>query len=288
MWIVANLDSTSLIVAGVAVLLCILYTAGSKRRRRGRAAAQGERKQGIVYLRQFGRATFAPNPSPYCLKLEAFLRMCHIPYEIPKGFAMSAKGKMPWIEYNGQEVADSSFCVEFLDRELKIGLDAKLSDVEKAQALTIKLLCEEHLYWPIVYGRWIDTPLTTLFRLYNFRIGFPLNHIYGWRAKKTMKAYLHGQGMGRHSREEIYEMGCRDIRAIAAMLGTKKYMMGDAITSVDATVFGFMASVVFDPVNGPLCQEAKKQANIVQYVNRFKEQFFADWDKLIAGPPRNT
>jgi len=59
-------------------------------------------------------------------------------------------------------------------------------------------------------------------------------------------------------------------------------MMGNKVTSIDATVFGFMAGLVFDPVNSLLGQEVKKYENIVAYVKRIKEEFYPDWDTILA------
>jgi len=241
-----------------------------------------DRKPGVVYLHQFPRATFSPNPSPFCVKLEFFLRMAGIPYEVSKSMSFGTKGKMPWIEYNGETVTDSTFCIDFLQKEKKVDVDAKLSEEEKAQALAIKTMCEEHFHWALVYSRWIDTPMPRLMELLRFNIPFPISTIVGWRLKSVIGGYLHGQGMGRHSRDEIYELAARDIRAIATLLGNKKYMMGNELTSVDATVFAYMSQSVWDPVKSPMMEEATKHENIVGYVERVKAKIFPDWDKICV------
>ena len=46
-----------------------------------------------------------------------------------------------------------------------------------------------------------------------------------------MKKFYH-HGMGRHSQDEIAEMGCEDIRALSVVLGEKPYMMGEKPTKV--------------------------------------------------------
>jgi len=248
---------------------------------RSRSKKKPERKEGVVYLHQFGRAMHVPNASPFCLKVETFMRMYNVPYEVVQGFPVfSSKGKMPWIEYNGKNLADSTFILEFLDEERKLDVDGDLSEVEKAQALGIKIMCEEHLYWAMVYCRWIDSPLSTLLRVNRIAVPFPLNYFFFGMAKRNIKKYLHGQGMGRHTREEIYEFAFQDIRAISTLLGKKKFMMGDKMTSIDAVVFSFMAPLVFDPVGTSLGQEVNKYDNIVAYVKKFKEKFYPDWDKL--------
>ena len=43
------------------------------------------------------------------------------------------------------------------------------------------------------------------------------------RVSKTMKKYAHGQGMGRHSKEEVREMGLGDLKALSDFLGKSFY-----------------------------------------------------------------
>ena len=100
-------------------------------------------KSDMVVLHQFAQV----NGSPPCLKLETFLRMAKIPYENDYGMKFSKKGKKPWIEFNGQEIADSNFCVQFLKREFKVDIDCHLSDTEKAIGHSIRTMLEENTYW---------------------------------------------------------------------------------------------------------------------------------------------
>ena len=63
------------------------------------------------------------------------------------GHEMSSKGKTPWITYNGVEVADSQFCIEYLNKELSVDLNKDLSPVERSTARAFQTMTEEHLYW---------------------------------------------------------------------------------------------------------------------------------------------
>ena len=65
----------------------------------------------VVILHQFPRARYCPNPSPYPIKLETFLRLHDINYVNDFEEPMSDKGKSPWITLNGENVADSQIII---------------------------------------------------------------------------------------------------------------------------------------------------------------------------------
>ena len=60
---------------------------------------------------------------------------------------MSSKGKTPWITYNGVDVADSQFCIEYLNKQFSVDLNKDLSSVERSTARAFQKMTEEHLYW---------------------------------------------------------------------------------------------------------------------------------------------
>ena len=96
------------------------------------------------------RGPYAPSLGNMVVKLETYLRMGNIPYEThcdnyngPHG----PKGKIPWIEYNGQEIGDSELIIDFMKKELNVDLDRKLSGVQKAQGRAIQKWVDEFTYW---------------------------------------------------------------------------------------------------------------------------------------------
>lgn len=123
-------------------ILAILWVCRSKSRTPSKTVPPG-----VVLLHQSKRHSTVVNLSPPCLKLETFLRIAKIPYECDFSSKKSSKGKMPWIEYNGQEVADSSFCIEFLSKEFEVDVDGHLTKEEKGLATAIRVMLEENTYW---------------------------------------------------------------------------------------------------------------------------------------------
>lgn len=60
---------------------------------------------------------------------------------------LSPQGKMPWIEYNWQQVSGTEFIIDFLEDNLGVNLNKGLSEQEKAVSRAITKMVEEHLYW---------------------------------------------------------------------------------------------------------------------------------------------
>ena len=117
-----------------------------------------------IRLHKFGEAWGIADPSPFCVKLESFLREADIAYEaVPfegrRSFAKAPKGKLPFIEdEDGTIVGDSTLIIERLSRQRRIDMDEALDDRQKCVSFAFRRMLDEHFYWMGVYSRWIDEP----------------------------------------------------------------------------------------------------------------------------------
>ena len=69
----------------------------------------------------------------------------------------------------------------------------------------------------LVLWRWVYTKGKTLWQI---QMNFPKSFRYLMPLiTRRMKGQASGQGMGRHSQEEVIEMGMKDLTAISAYLG---------------------------------------------------------------------
>lgn len=235
----------------------------------------------MIKLYQFPPAYGLPNMSPFCMKVETYLRMAGLAYECPRNADIfkSPKGKMPYIEdtsAGGKIIADSSFIIDYLKVTYGDSLDAKLSARQRALGVAIQRTFEESLYWPVVYSRWIeDVGYETVKAAAFAKFKFPLRQIVPVMARRGLRKELHGQGTGRHSREEIYAIGCRDVIALSELLGDQAYFLGDEPASIDATAYGFMANLLWVPIDLPIRQQAQKLPNLEAYCQRMKARYFA-------------
>ena len=236
----------------------------------------------MIKLYQFAPAFGLPNMSPFCMKVETYLRMTGLPYECPRGadIMKSPKGKMPYIEDSGNGgkiVADSTFIVDYLKATYGDTLDTQLTVRQRAQSLVIQRTFEESLYWAAVYSRWIDDAGFAKVKDAAFaRFKFPLRQMIPLLARRGLRKQLYGQGMGRHSRDEIYAIGCRDIGALAELLGEQAYFLGTVPAAIDATAYSFLANLLWVPIDSPMRTLANSLPNLEAYCRRMKARYYAD------------
>jgi glutathione S-transferase len=231
----------------------------------------------MIKLYQFPPAFGVPNSSPFCIKAEILLKMSGLAYEtvVSPDPRKGPKGKLPAIEDNGKMIGDSEFIRLHIERQYGIDFDKTLDARERAVAHAFARLLEERTYWALVHGRWIDDgQWPTLHAAFAAAMPPIVRSILPPMFRKKVRRYLYGQGIGRHSPDEIYALGVSDVRAVADWLGDKPYFMGQTPTGVDATVYAFTENLITPPFETPMKAEALRHANVVAYTRRMRERYF--------------
>ena len=232
----------------------------------------------MLTLYQFTSAWGLPNTSPFCMKVETYLRMAGIDYQVDTtaDVRKAPKGKLPVIKDQGKIIPDSNFIIEHLKATYGDPLDADLSDFDRAIALAMRRLIEENLYWVLVYSRWIDErnwPQTQA--VYFSELPFLLRVIVPSIARKQVIQNLKGHGMGRHNPAEVYQIGNTDLLALAHFLADKSYFMGNQPTTLDASAYGLLANILNDSLSSPLKDKAETLENLVAYCDRMRQTYYA-------------
>ncbi len=233
----------------------------------------------MIRLYQFPPGFELPNASPFCMKVETWLRLTGLPYETDnRGLLMKApKGKLPFIEDGEKRVADSGFIIEHLVRQYGVDPDASLTPTQRATSLAFTRLLEEHLYWAVVHTRWFEPDGWRRTREVFFsRLPMPMRVLVPALARRGLRRQLMGHGMGRHSRDEMMTLGCRDIDAIAGYLGDKPWFHGEHPTTIDATLHAFLANLLWVPIDSPIKAHARQYATLTSYVERMQRRCFPE------------
>ena len=247
------------------------------------AAVHNPRRENtMITLIQYPGAFGLVSASPFCTKAEALLRVSGVPFEValwtdPR---KAPKQKLPIIRDNDRVIADSTFIRKHLETHYGVDFDAELSPAERAVAKAFTLLCEEHLYWAIVYSRWMEEDNWPQLRdAYFGELPALLRPFITRSLRNQAGAQLRAHGMGRHSRDEIYQLASDDLSALAQQLGERPFFMGEHHTGVDATVYAFVAGLLHCTLQNPARQAAKAHPNLVAYCDRLRRYYFDEQPK---------
>ncbi|MEO1282059.1 MAG: glutathione S-transferase family protein [Pseudomonadota bacterium] len=233
----------------------------------------------MITLKNFGPAFGVPDPSPFCLKAEVLLKMSGQPYETTYcDPTKTPKGKAPVIVDNGTTIPDTTFIRFHLEQKYATDFDSGLSETERAVAWAFEKLCEDNLYWIILWERWmVDANFDAGPKIFFKAVPAPMRPVIVALVRRQVKRDLHGHGMGRHTRDERMAIAERGINAIADQLRDKPYLMGENPCGADAIVFGTVANMlppIFDTKAKTL---VATHANLIAYRDRCMARWYPDF-----------
>ena len=230
----------------------------------------------MITLYAFGPAFGLPDPSPFVLKVETLLKMCGRAYRITTdGLGKAPKGKLPYIDDDGETVANSTFIRWHIERKYDFDFDRGLDAEQRSIAWALEKMVEDNLYWTLLDSRWNDDA-----NFYKGAVAFfakipaPLRPIVIAMIRRQIRKALRAHGMGRHSAAEIVAIATRSIDAIADYLGDKAFVMGAEPTGVDATMFAFVAGALCPVFDTPIRAAAERHDNLKRYVGRMTARFY--------------
>ncbi|MCP4325035.1 MAG: glutathione S-transferase family protein [Psychromonas sp.] len=183
------------------------------------------------------------NASPFCAKVELFLNYYQIPFKIEAALPMHGPHKkIPFVEYQGETIADSELILQRLIKDYSI--DLGLTDPQLAQGRAWQQLLEQHLYWIIVYNRWIpEDSWEKLEGAFFSALKWPIRPIIAKQSRKLAKKNLYSQGIGRFSLEQVLHAGRADLKALSAHLSVNKYICGDTFSYFDLIAYATIKNI---------------------------------------------
>ena len=238
-----------------------------------------------IVLRQPKPAFGVPNPSPFCIKLETWLKIAGLPYrtKICADPRKGPKGKIPFIEIGGEVLGDSELIIEALKSRLGVDPDDGLDPAARAAGHALTRMVEEHLYWAVIYSRWMEDGPFELLRA-EFFSGMPpvVRSIAPGIVRKQVRKQLSEQGLGRHDAAEIYAKAEADLQAASDVLGEQPFFLGSEPRTADAAAYGVLTSAIDATVETTLTPIARRFDNLVTYTARMRERYFAETAEKAA------
>lgn len=233
-------------------------------------------RRSVVYFFSLGDFNERPHGSPLCCKVETFLKMFNIPYELVKSDASGPAGKWPYIVYNDDVITDSSLIISYLEKQYNIQYNC--SEEQLATGHAVQRMLEEHVYWEVVGERWIDGNNWPTVRNLYFK-GFPFLFQYILAdiiIRPSMIQQAHAVGITRLTEPERLKRIYDDIDATSKILGDKKYFLGDFPSRIDAAVFSMLDSMCTNSVKNKTKDYVLKYNNLKFFINRMYTLYWPD------------
>ena len=225
------------------------------------------------------RAAFGlPDTSPFVMKTEVQLKMAGLAYKRVAAIPPQApSGKLPYVVDRGEVVTDSTFIRSHIERAYGVDLDDGLDARQRAECWAIERMLEDHLYFAMVWFRWID-PINFAKGPAQFASG--ANEAERAQMRQALqerkRADLHAQGIGRLTAAQVAEAGERSIDALAQLLGDRRYFGGERPVGVDATALGVLAGVATPFFDTPLRHAIEARPRLLAYVARMMQRSYPE------------
>lgn len=228
----------------------------------------------MIKLYVFPPSLGLKQPSPFCVKIEMALKYLGLDYEIEirSDPRKAPKGKLPFIESDGELVADSELILGRLDGLTNGGLFRELTPAEVARGTAFTRLAEEHLYWLTVASRWLDDDWWP-----NVEKGFfgamptLVRAIVAPMARRQVERTYYLQGLGRHSLDEQKRFAFQDLQAIDNVVTDSRYIAGGRMTVFDFAVAAQLSSLLDNRPATWLTSIAGDFAALIDYADRIQQ-----------------
>jgi glutathione S-transferase len=250
----------------------------------GQSTGRRDEEKNMITLHVFGPAFGLPDPSPFCTKADMLLKLSGLPYKaVPGNLNKAPKGKLPVMNDDGAVIADSTFIRQHLEAKHGIDFDKGLTPEQKGIAWAVEKMLEDHLYWAVVSERWMDDANFDRGPRYFFNAApAPIRPLVIAMVRRKVKRNLWGQGLGRHSRPELVQLGTRAIDALAGILGDKPYLTGATPCGADAALAAFVMSLLCPLFTTELRTATERHANLVAYAARIRAEFYPELAEVKA------
>jgi len=225
----------------------------------------------MIELHQFPPMLGLMNASPFCMKVEVFLRLARLEYRVVSAAPLGQpKGKLPVVRDADLVIPDSEAIVAHLQRAHGARIPPALAAPETPRQLLLRRVIEEHLYFVGLFFRWADDAGWVHTRGFFAVLPAPLRGLVGTHFRRRRIRDLAGQGLGRHHREEIVAKGAADLDALADELGTSPFFGGMEPAAIDASAYALLANLVYVPIENPLKAHVQSLPTLMSYCERMK------------------
>lgn len=250
----------------------------------------------MVYLFTYPPMPHCMSASPFALKVESFLRVYKIPYELKYTLFGGSKSTIPYIRFNdstnGEEINDTNLIIPRLMKEFHIDESTILTTEQMAVSHATLRMVEEHTMQYCFYYRYglhihdyynvLDIP-HRLFKSDTSWFGkLAMLIVPNMSSKYSMKKMKYRGLLDRFSNDEMWKFSFDDLQAISNYLGeTKKWFHGgDSPTTIDCVLYGHLSQFLYIPLEYPQVKYIQEHCpNLIRYVDRFRDTYYPDFEE---------
>ncbi|OAL26441.1 hypothetical protein AYO20_10109 [Fonsecaea nubica] len=238
--------------------------------------------------------------SPFVTKVEFRFRHAGLAYDVEAGSAKVApKGKIPYVDlgplqndgHNGPSLLGDSTLI--IQRLLSMGcipdLNGSLSEQLKLDDLGLRALLEDKLYFYHMRERWLENFYVQRDKAL-WSMPFPVRVLVGFLIYRGVTQTLHGQGVGRLTNDEVRDLKTEIWRSINQVLSIRLRQVsaddepvwllgGEQPSEADATLFGFIVSVLVSDSAPESKTLVKSFASVIKYAERIHSLYFPEYEK---------
>ncbi|KAF8371850.1 hypothetical protein PRIPAC_78279 [Pristionchus pacificus] len=236
-------------------------------------------KKDVVYFYQFPGTPTVSSFSPFCIKVEAFLRLHKIKYERRNTLSTrGSNGQLPFIELNGEIHSDSQIIIRRLTQIFKL----KEYPDEQTAAIghAVDRLLDNHTF---NLRLMIKTGVDKMIREMNSDTVHPVflpivASLGGWYLSNKMVNRA-SVSVGKFKEYEFKELLRNDLIQLQTILGKKNFLMGEEPTTVDCTAIGQLGSANAIPSSRYYYHDlldSSELAPLKEYCERVKTRIFGD------------
>ncbi|MCF4099513.1 hypothetical protein [Maritalea mediterranea] len=228
-----------------------------------------------------------PTSGPFALKLLAWLNAHKIDYqfEAEMNTGKGPKGKSPWVEMEGNLIADSDVIIRSIAKTKAIDLHQDLMDPQIAAGHSLKVAFEERFH-QILEWELFETPqgLAFIKQAIAGSVPAPLAPIIFMLVKRQFTKQLYARGISRHSQTHIVQLGDDLLTALESFIkaggfartvdpqSQKQYPQIEELS-----VYGQLAPMRHWTMATPVAQLVKERKTLTSWVD--------DVESLCFGAP---
>jgi glutathione S-transferase len=212
--------------------------------------------------------------SPFCGKVRRILEHKGLAFEVVnynglrarKATALSAAGKLPVLDYDGERIQDSSEIAAYLEQKHPEKPVFPKAPAARASAAIWEDWADESLYWFEIYFRF-TYPEARAKAAVLLSEGRPaIERVLLARAVKGMYARkLKAQGLGRMSRERVEQKFLGHLDTLETLLEAQRWLVGDERTIADIAVASQLHEIVH---TSHLTPEIAKRERVSEWLAR--------------------